>query len=708
MTQDGRLGSTAARRRAAILACVIATAGSSACDRTHAGPPNQAPSTSADFAANLDAIASDGAGLRQSAVDPGAKARELGPDAAAAFAFVRDQIRDEVYAGVLRGARGTLLAGAGNADDKALLLADLLRAHGVPVRFVRGRLPADRAGALVDQMFASARKPGRLMLPAAQAGEPEALLRLRALIATWNANAQDVQSVLRRDGVTLGADPPVPQAALAAEATDHVWIEAQLNGQWTPLDPSFRGATPGQAFAPPDARLDTLPADLDHTITLRIVVDQRSGTTVASHDVLRYQGPAAAFTGVPVVLNTRLESSGGAWKATPFIQVGDKLFSGRPFTASGVSPASSPGGAVASGLSAVAQAFGSGPPPAATTDLSAVWIVVDTRAPGGRTETVRRAMLDRIGPAARADHRDGTVALAPIALAGDRPVALGGLYACAFSTGGVPAGFAEAELASALPALRKAAPAVAAIAGGRPLADRDAARVADSLAPVFPVLLHGAAVSFSRASQAALELARSAASADVLVYEATPRLVITSVEPELAPDGRTLRLRVGVDLRRNAMRAVSATATGSQIVWATVLRGVLDGVLEQTMFGSLRAPDSGSVGGASTAAVFDDAHAAGARVASVTTRDALARLSLPAAARAVMQAALDPGGTVLVSPDRAVRMGGEDRVGWWQIDRATGETLGVLDTGLHQEFEEYEETTLVSQPWTGPAPRPSF
>jgi Transglutaminase-like superfamily len=730
MTDPLRSAPLRAWRRTGVLACVlivVAAVAARGMARRHrngilasappgpnalaSGPANssgQTPSGEADFASTLNAIAQNGAALHPSTIDPAAKASELGPDVAAAFAFVRDHVRDEVYAGVLRGARGTLLAGAGNAADKSLLLADLLRAHGLSVRFVRGRLTADRAGALVDQMFTSAGKPGRVSLPDARAGEPAALARLRNLMARWDANTRDVQSVLRRDGVALGTNPPVPRSTLVAEASDHVWIEVQQNGNWTPLDPSFRDAAPGQAFANPDVRLDSLPADLDHTITLRVVVDQRTGTTIASHDVLRYQGVAAALSDVPVVLNTRLESSGGAWKATPFIQVGEKVFRGRSFTASGVSPAASPGGAVASGLSAVAQAFGSGPPPAAAADLTAVWIVVDTHAPGGRTETVRRAMLDRIGPAARLEHRESSAALARVALLNDQPVALGGLYACAFSTGGVPAGFAATQLAAALPALRAAAPAVAALTAGRPLADQEAARVADTLAPVVPAVLHAAALSFDRASQAALELARSAASADVLFYDAEPRLVITSVEPALAPDGRTLHLRIGVDLRRNVMRAVSGTATGSQVVWASVLRGVLDGVLEQELFGDLRPRAAGPVGGASTAAVFDQAHAAGARVTTVTTRDALARLTLPAAARAVMQAALDAGGTALVAPDRAVRMGGADRVGWWQIDLATGETLGVLDTGLHQEFEEYEETTLVSEPWTGPAPKPSF
>jgi hypothetical protein len=44
---------------------------------------------------------------------------------------VRHEVRFDTYDRVLRGARGTLMAMAGNALHKSLLLAALLRQHGV-------------------------------------------------------------------------------------------------------------------------------------------------------------------------------------------------------------------------------------------------------------------------------------------------------------------------------------------------------------------------------------------------------------------------------------------------------------------------------------------------------------------------------------------------------------------------------------------------
>ncbi|MBI4864791.1 MAG: hypothetical protein HY815_31725, partial [Candidatus Riflebacteria bacterium] len=87
-----------------------------------------------------------------------ARTRLLGGDVERCFRFVRDHVDLEVYPGVLRGARGTLLGRAGNAADRSLLLAALLgRAH--PVRFAMGTLGPGRARALVTRMLTPRPEP---------------------------------------------------------------------------------------------------------------------------------------------------------------------------------------------------------------------------------------------------------------------------------------------------------------------------------------------------------------------------------------------------------------------------------------------------------------------------------------------------------------------------------------------------------------------
>jgi transglutaminase-like putative cysteine protease len=44
---------------------------------------------------------------------------------------------------------------------------------------------------------------------------------------------------------------PANDPDLLAEAMDHWWVEAYVDGSWVAMDPSFSYAEPGQTFATP-------------------------------------------------------------------------------------------------------------------------------------------------------------------------------------------------------------------------------------------------------------------------------------------------------------------------------------------------------------------------------------------------------------------------------------------------------------------------
>ena len=87
----------------------------------------------------------------------------------AAYEFVKNNTRYELYFGAMKGSEQTFLEGRGNDADINAFLVDLLRAEGVPARFVRGviQLPIDTAMNLfgveqrerVEQALAAAAVP---------------------------------------------------------------------------------------------------------------------------------------------------------------------------------------------------------------------------------------------------------------------------------------------------------------------------------------------------------------------------------------------------------------------------------------------------------------------------------------------------------------------------------------------------------------------
>ena len=172
----------------------------------------------------------------------------------APFFFVQAAIRYVPYDGGVRGARGTLEAGGGNAIDQALLLAAMLDARGTETRFVRGRLDwADAARLVVDTSTPSSPEPG----------------------------------------------DPWPRWLEAA--ADHWWVQAQRDGEWVDLDPSFADAVVGEPVGASSQSYDRLPAELLTRVRLQL----RRGDLIVAEAEL----PASAVVGETVHLGFTAQST---------------------------------------------------------------------------------------------------------------------------------------------------------------------------------------------------------------------------------------------------------------------------------------------------------------------------------------------------------------------------------------------------------------
>ncbi len=152
----------------------------------------------------------------------GAAAR-LPPEWEAPFLFVQGAIGYVPYAGSVRGARGTLESGSGNAIDQALLLAALLEARGGETRLVRGRLKWSQTA--------------RLMMGTSTPKAPE-------------------------------AGDPWPR--WLEGAADHWWVQARHNGEWVDLDPSFVDTVAGEYLVAPSEWHGQLPSELETSVRLEL------------------------------------------------------------------------------------------------------------------------------------------------------------------------------------------------------------------------------------------------------------------------------------------------------------------------------------------------------------------------------------------------------------------------------------------------------
>jgi transglutaminase-like putative cysteine protease len=246
--------------------------------------------------------------LAEPGADPSdieAKAASLGRDSRKIFEFMRDQVALEPYAGVLRGARGTLATGAGNALDRALLAQALLKTSGIESRLVEGKLSSAQTGSLLARFLSGNAAPGVLAdldrVPddadlkaeavklAAIVGLPEDKVhdqlsnareqgqQLQAAIDIQRAAQFDfLDGKLRSGGVDMEIDGAALSAMLKERLSDHYWLQVrEPDGNWTEFDPTFPDARPGTAYGTGPAQLPAIPEESFHRLEFQLVYHTR-------------------------------------------------------------------------------------------------------------------------------------------------------------------------------------------------------------------------------------------------------------------------------------------------------------------------------------------------------------------------------------------------------------------------------------------------
>lgn len=621
-------------------------------------------------------------------------ADEIGRDPAALFAYVHDHVRTQIYSGVLRGARGTLIGGAGNSWDQAALLATMLRHQGKEVRFARVHLTPEMAAKILDRMFSDAARPRApaakpLQIPDSLQNEGRATIA--QIRADWQAAQTDLLQALDRANLPIG-DGATSAQQLEAEAADHLFVEYREGDRWIALDPIAEDA-PGKSVSSAAEYSPEIPDSFHHHVTVRVLIEERHGQTLQQREVLRFPTTAAALSGAQVSLWHRLDHDvTGGWRATPVLQIDGHSYAALTFSDAGLiaGKANSKEDRINQAQQAISQvgqgaaAFGGNNQPAATAaaapqnTFTAEWLEVEFTDPAKHSEVVRRETIDRIGPVARASRTAATAPLTPITVTNGIPLQLAAIYAMAFATGPLDPTVLARRLSAAggiiddVHALRDARPTQNGL-----LLPEDQQRLVRVLNR-YPALLQGAAEGVVALSQ---HLARGLRIGDspALFYEATPRLVIASFD---------MTSGLAIDLRRNTLRVHARKSSGSDLARANLARSVGDAAIEGDVF--LPEAQARRIAGID---IFSRTRSEGIRLVAVRAGAPLTSVQTSDLARARMASA--ENGSLLIAPERTPSPA-SSHFAWWKLDPSTGEAISTLDTGLNG-FQELPEEAAITQ-----------
>jgi hypothetical protein len=620
-------------------------------------------------------------------------ADETGNKPASLFAYVHDHVQTEIYSGVLRGARGTLMGRAGNAWDQALLLAAMLRHQGREVRFARVHLTPEMATKIVDRMFADA---GRPRVPAGRPLQtPDSVQkRSRAALAQiqmdWQRAQTDLLGALDHAGLSLG-DAATSEQTLESEAADHLFVEYHEGDRWIPLDPIAEDA-PGASVASAGESFPEVPDSFYHHVTIRVWMEERRGQTLQQEEVLRFPTTAASLSGAQVLLWHRFDHDvTGGWRATPVLQIDGHMYAALTFSDAGLITAKAnskedlitQAHQTVSQLGQVTALFGDDktattPPAAPQGGFASESLEVEFTDPAKHSDIVRRELIDRIGAVARANKTAASAPLTSIDVKDGVPLQLAGIYALAFATGPVDPALPARRLSSAagvigdLQPLKDARPAQ-----NGSLSPEDQDRFARVLGK-YPALLEASAESTLALSQ---RLARSVriGNSPALFYEATPRLVIASFD---------VRSGLALDLRRNGVRDVARNSSAPELVRANLARSVGDAAIEGDVLMPKAQPRR-----VAAIDIFDRARTEGIRLVALRSGAPLTSVQASDLARARMASA--EAGSLLIVPERTPSAS-PPHFAWWKLDPSTGEAISTLDTGLNG-FQDLPEEAAINR-----------
>ncbi len=679
----------------------------------------------------FDALAAAAKEIPRDTFDPQAIVDHVGRDPVKLFEWVRDNTFWVPYQGALRGPTGVLMDRLGNSLDRALLLAKLLQVAGHEVRLARVDLSEGQAQALLPKLRPVPPEP--LLRPAGTTKEEtrtsidkyvesfglngaasiETLEKLAAQSAKLVGNitervAEQAPLILSAIGVpdegTLNAQRARESAGQLEALRDHWWVQTNGASGWTNLDPLLPDHRAGTALAEASETIDPNPAtgtlQLDgqdcHEVVINVVIEQSSDgglqeKVALAHTLRPFElfGQRIALQYAPMNCPKDLDllkekDPLEKLKATvlaehewvPLLTIGPDVIIQNSFTDTGDLKTALRNQLVSGVDEGVARLdpFGRfGQPkaevqPPETNSLTALWIDFEIRSPGQGSRTIRRQIFDLLGPAARADlqrtNRNITLEQGL-----ERGLALMGESEMLVSVATTSQEFVDSLVADKMLANRASLSAAVHDLYTMNFQDyiAQAAQFAD-----MPSVLYDLALARAEFGQFPND-----------VYLDSPNIFCHHLSIRNKPAGPWIYCS-SIDIVANDV-AVRQDSSADPF-FAQLQQGILETNAEMLLM-----PEEGNDDNA--ADLYSRSQSKGIEWEVIRTAEQaerrLAKLSLDSRQRICDEIS---AGYVVLAPTAPLTVESRDRVAWWRIDPATGQTLGIGDQGWGQDSSERQMT----------------
>ena len=666
----------------------------------------------------INEIESTGEQRSQENFDGQTVIQEVGKDPINLFEWVRDNTFWVPYQGSLRGAAGVLMDRLGNSLDRSLLLADLLDSAGFQVRLAHVGLSDNLARKLWDdiqkisdtQVFpGTAYKEMEIsqfenIALRVQMNTQEMQQGLKQLSQINNKNDREAKQRVKDQAEMLmkaigesmvkgSSSDKMDMEALC----DHWWVQYETQDGWVDLDPLLPQGKSGEAVgeAEETVEIDDLDEDLLHLITVRVVTEQRKDGYLEEHTSFEHTLRPCELLGQRIILynlslnwpeDLRLDEEGfpesfkdallegKEWM--PVLEVGSDMIVQSSFTDKGginenpnPTPEAEAGGATRGVFRGMTGGLMGGSRKDEDKEegyLTAGWLEYDLHLPGQDDQTIRRELFDLLGPAARSEEEAAEPDFNDDQKL-ERAYSLFGIIEILPVVCQISSQFADQVTSrycvDQLRILQKE------------LEDDNPVEDLNIRVGMAAEALHSPLFKWALLRPRWNPYASSTYYSSVNIVNLRTRIVETA-------SGEFLLRRI-FDIVNNDVSIIPQEKSSPPV--ARLNQGVAD-TLAEAMIVPGPEPHMNLI------YLFDLAkdQQIGWRLAKEIQDKDWKKWRLSEDVRVRIQQSLLDRWAVVV-PDRPVVIEGKQRLGWWRVNLQSGETLGVMDTGFHQDTTEYTE-----------------